>query len=337
MSKHPRVTASQSAAVEVAIGAWLAVMLAAAIGVGPALYASIGPILARRMGISNGITVALGVTIGAALGYHLSAAIHDAFLPTIAALFVVASLGTWFRLTSTKQGIFWLFMGVGMLAMLYLGIEYPEDVRVASLEMAGAFIVGVLTGAVVSSIAWMIGGTQPTSAQPVRPPNQTAEMKADEMAISITAGILVVVIALLWLQFDLPSLNETAITTFVIIDSSLATLKTKARGRLIGCIIGGFWGLLFAMLSVGSFFLWSLLLVLGFFTFAKRVYYDPENSYFGVQAILGFGTCMIIGFGPPASVAPVLDRFIGIFIALVIMSVLLSAIRGLFRSTVRTS
>jgi hypothetical protein len=122
MTRGPEDTARSPVthlAVEAALAAWLAVMIAASLGVGPALFAAIGPILAihpdRRAGVANGLLSALGAGIGALLGYNLSIATQDALVPTVAVLFCLAAMGTWLRLAGGRLAPFWQFVAIGSL------------------------------------------------------------------------------------------------------------------------------------------------------------------------------------------------------------------------------
>jgi hypothetical protein len=218
---------------------------------------------------------------------------------------------------------------LGRCSIIFIGMQSADGLNVATVQMAGVLTLGVLTGTVVSVLARVIRG-QSDNVEGGVPAGPDAEAQADKAAVSLAAGVLVSVIALLWLQYDLPDLKEIAITAFLIIDRSLGVIRLKARDRLVGCVVGGMCGLFAVLFSAGSFLLWSTFLVAGFFTFSRRIYGPPETSYFGVQVTFGFATCMVIGFGPPENLYAVFDRLIGIVVAIAIMAMLLSAMRPVF-------
>ena len=74
-------------------------------------------------------------------------------------------------------------------------------------------------------------------------------------AIALTGGFAVAAIPIIWTTFDLPSLGQTPITAFVVVTAMRADPYLKAVARLVGCCLGGLYGLL-AVGLVGD--AWSL-------------------------------------------------------------------------------
>jgi uncharacterized membrane protein YccC len=102
---------------------------------------------------------------------------------------------------------------------------------------------------------------------------------------------------------------------------------TRIRGslRVLGCVVGGAPGLLFASLGANSFLWWSVALILGLALFAGLHLGKSPWAYVGTQGGIAYIMSLVTGSGPPDSLAPVANRLTGmIFGVLVTFGVLLA-------------
>jgi uncharacterized membrane protein YccC len=111
------------------------------------------------------------------------------------------------------------------------------------------------------------------------------------------------------------------IPTTAIANSDMSAIIQRGAHRLIGCLIGALAGLACLAFIGDDFLLWIALIPPGIWLCSQIQTGATGISYIGTQAMFSYVTSMVQGQGPPDTIAPGLNRLVGILGGLTILFV----------------
>ena len=87
--------------------------------------------------------------------------------------------------------------------------------------------------------------------------------RADAIRLAMMGGVTIILVPILWSWWHLPSLTQTIVSSFVVLDRDVLSTRFRGVQRILGCLAGGAFGLLTIWLGIDSFFMWSIMLFAG--------------------------------------------------------------------------
>ncbi len=259
----------------------------------------------HRFVVRKGIMRLAGTVMGVWIGYELALAFEGVAILQATAIFAVAYFATRQRFRS-QYDYAWLMFMLMIVMMVFVSILEPGDLR----TVAYARIIEVSLGVVVCAVVnhFMIGGV----AKPSGPggTKQTLVVEVDRLAMM--AACLTLSVPILWDYLELPSMIQIAVTILAMVDRDLLATRERSGMRLLGCFLGGFFGLAIVGMGFDLLWAWSIMFFIAI-AVAGRLYHSTSRfAYAGKQANLAMIMTMVTGSGPPDSIMPVIDRFAGI-------------------------
>jgi multidrug resistance protein MdtO len=116
-------------------------------------------------------------------------------------------------------------------------------------------------------------------------------------------------------------------TPLIIALSSTGATIHKGVLRIVGCVIGGGLGLICTIWLIPRFETLGMYLLIVFCLhgLAAWIAFGSERiSYMGLQIALTFDLGVLRDYGPPTAIDPIRDRFIGIVLGIIIISIVFS-------------
>jgi multidrug resistance protein MdtO len=116
-------------------------------------------------------------------------------------------------------------------------------------------------------------------------------------------------------------------TPLIIALSSTGATIHKGALRIVGCVIGGGLGLICTIWLIPRFETLGMYLLIVFCLhgLAAWIAFGSERiSYMGLQIALTFDLGVLRDYGPPTAIDPIRDRFIGIVLGIIIISIVFS-------------
>ncbi len=236
-------------------------------------------------------------------------------------------LGTVGMVVST-YGTSWLLATVTVNMVLLAGIDDPLSVPTMAFDRLTEITVGVVASALVTNLV-APGGTAP----PPPPAPGWRHLLDDEWPVvlqGVRAAIAVVILLLTWVWLELPSFQQMAVTVTIVMAApgvggvglgGRHAVADKALNRFIGCLIGGIAALGCLALSVTDFASWLLMIAVTMWICMHVQTSRRGVGYVGTQAAMVFIVTLAQGAGPPTSLVPAIDRFVGITGGLAILTV----------------
>ena len=118
---------------------------------------------------------------------------------------------------------------------------------------------------------------------------------------------------------DLPGLPQMDVTAAAVMAvqpprgfEDHTPFVTRALQRIGGCLIGGAVALLLLAMPLTNFLLWLLALTVGAFVGVQLQSSQRAIGYAGTQATVVYIMTLVQGVGPPTSLLPGIERFVGI-------------------------
>jgi uncharacterized membrane protein YccC len=275
--------------------------------------------------VRRAILRVLGTAAGAGIALILVpwlAYDHVAFGLVLWAFAALAILG----FLVSPHGYAWLFFGITFLLVSLLSIDDPTHL----LENAFNRTAEVTIGSVVAvTVTWMLASRAP--GPPVAPPPGWGGLlgaQFGEVLYALRGGFAVMLMPLVWRWMELPSLTQMPVTVAAVMAVPVAIADPKGRNkviadraaqRVIGCLFGGMLGLLCLALSLTAFLPWLALLGGGVFVAAHVQASARGVGYVGTQAAIAFIMALVQGSGPPTSIMPGFDRFMGVTLGLAVL------------------
>jgi uncharacterized membrane protein YccC len=139
--------------------------------------------------------------------------------------------------------------------------------------------------------------------------------------IAITGGIAIALIPLIWETLQLPGLGQTPITAFVILIAMRQEPAWRALTRVVGCTLGGTYGLLVMHFVGDAFVPWLVLLFVGVVLAGHVLHGKGDASYVGQQAGIAIVVSMVQGLAPSGDITPAVNRLVGVFGGVLVVSI----------------
>lgn len=260
----------------------------------------------------------IGTAAGAALGFVMARWLpYDHFA---LCLFMAATtmLGV-VAMQVSPHGLAWLFLTITSSMVLLDGLENPLQAATVAYYRMFEVTIGVVSAIIVANLLqdWH-------ADPPPRAPGWHHLLGAQWPSLlhGARSAIAVVVVLQVWLLVDLPQVSEMAITVAVVMsapvisaDGGLGTrhaVAERSLHRFIGCLIGGAVALGGLALNVTSF-PWWLAMIGASVWIGMHIQVGKRGvGYVGTQAAFVFVITLVQGAGPPTSIMPGVDRFVGI-------------------------
>ncbi len=144
--------------------------------------------------------------------------------------------------------------------------------------------------------------------------------QGDSVRTAVVSGFLPCITLLLWARFNLPSVSQIVITSYVVIDRDFFAARVRAGQRLLGCLAGGALGGLAVFVGIDPLAVWSLFFLGGIIGFSRLHLGRGNWTYVGTQGGVAFILVFVTGQGPPDSILPVINRIVGISLGVLIVS-----------------
>jgi uncharacterized membrane protein YccC len=319
-----------------ALAGVLAIVVATAINLNNPYWAGITAfgMLQRDMSatLSRSFDRILGTIAGAALGYVVAATVSDhVIFSTICVAIVSFTLYAQARVNHSYAA---LLMGVTSLLVMFGSLSTPNAALSLSVYRGLEIIVGATAASLVDMLLAPDRGDPKEG--PARPGVFSMPIDEDQLVIAITSGLAIASVPSIWTGFELPGLDQTPITAFVIMIAIRRDPRWTAATRVLGCFAGGVYGLLCLKIIGDSLLLWVGLLFLGLYLSGHVLHRSGEASYMGHQAGVAVILAMVEGNAPSADILPAIDRLVGIFGGIVLVAVFQNLFSPLVRWCVLT-
>ena len=314
-----------------ALAGVLAIMVAMALNLGNPYWAGITAFGMLQQDVaatlSRSFDRVLGTIAGAALGYVVAAFVADHLIFSIICVVIVSF--TLYARTRVNHDYAVLLVGVTSLLVMFGSLSTPDAAFSIAVYRGLEIIVGVTAASLVDMLLAPDRGN-PRKGPPM-PGVFAKPVDMNQLVISITAGLAIASVPGIWNALELPGLDQTPITAFIIMIAIQRDPRWVAATRAFGCLAGGAYGLLVLGIIDDSLFLWVGLLFLGLYVSGHILHRGGEASYVGHQAGVAIILAMAEGLAPSVDILPAIDRLVGIFGGIVLVAVFQNLLSPLVR------
>jgi uncharacterized membrane protein YccC len=275
--------------------------------------ASVQRALLRILGTIAGATVAV-VTVDW-VAYDIPACCLLIF-----AVCTISSIGN----NVSRYGYSWLLAGITYVLITLISLSDPNLASQVAIIRALEIIIGSTVAAVVAIVL-----NPAPSVPPVEPPNWSGLLgpKLYITTYSMRWSVAVTLLPLIWRYFEVTDMTQMAVTVANVMSTPATAdpgethrqVLTKGLQRLLGCLIGGTFGLLLLGLGFNALLPWLLALAVPLWLCSYVQNGSHSATYVGAQAGIVLIVMMVQGNGPPLTLAPGVERFVGIFFGLLIV------------------
>ncbi len=266
--------------------------------------------------LARSVDRAIGTIIGAAIGYLTAGTIADHFTFQVicASCTAIAIYGQ----ERVEHGYAMLLGGVTILLVLFGSLAEPGQ----ALNLAIYRTLEILVGIVVTCfVDYALSAPSTIAPAAPKPGLLTLPIDRELLAVAITGGIAIALIPVVWESLQLPGLGQTPITAFIILTSLRQEAAWKAVTRLCGCVIGASYGLIMMHFVGDAFLPWLATLFIGLFVCGHIFRGGGDVAYVGMQAGMPIIMSMVQGNAASNDILPGVDRLVGIFGGLLVVSV----------------
>ncbi len=272
------------------------------------------------------------IRVGATTAGVIVAAIVARWLPydhVLLALFlaVVTFLGTVGMIVS-PHGMAWLLGTITVNMVLLAGLDDPLSVPNIAFNRWSEVAVGVAASALVTNLIAPGGVGKPA---PLAPGWRRLLDEDWPVALQgVRSAIVVVILLFVWIWLELPEFQQMAITVAAVMAAPGAggtgvegqhAVAERALHRFLGCLVGGVAALGCLALSITTFVPWLAIIAAAMWICMHLQTSRRGVGYLGTQAAMVFIVTLAQGSGPPASLLPGIDRFVGITGGLLVLTV----------------
>jgi uncharacterized membrane protein YccC len=313
------------AATSTTLAVVLAILLGCAMHMQDVWWAGISAYVSTRPGsLRRGLRRILGTVAGATLAImSIGCLAYDPFACSLA-LFAVAFVGI-IGFNVSRHGYAWLFMSVTFGMVLLASLSAPQEVFFTGVHRIMGVGIGTCTAMAVATI--LPAG----HAEPAAVPRGWSDLLGSGLPITlhaIRAGVTVALIPVVWSAFVLPGVSQMAVTLTAVLatpvtaapDETHRRIVDRGLQRLLGCFIGGLLALAVLGLGFASLVPWLVALAGGIWLFAYVQHGSHDATYAATQGGVVFMMTLVQGTGPPASMIPGIDRFVGISLGLLMLT-----------------
>ena len=280
--------------------------------------------------LSRSVDRVLGTITGAALGYVAAATVSDHIIFSAICVMVVSF--TLYAQARVDHSYAMLLVGVTCLLVMFGSLSTPG----AALTLAVYRGLEIIVGSIAASLVDMLMAPSRSSSKknPSKPGIFSKPVDVDQLVISISAGLAIASVPSVWNGLELPGLGQTPITAFVIMLAIQRDPHWTALTRVLGCLLGGVYGLLCLSIIEDSLFLLVGLLFLGLYLSGHILHRQGDASYVGHQAGVAIIVATVEGTAPSADILPAIDRLVGILGGILLVAVFQSLLSPLVRRCV---
>jgi hypothetical protein len=217
-----------------ALAAVVAIMVAMAISLDDPYWAGITAfgVLQRDVTatLSRAFDRVLGTIAGAALGYLVAATVADhVIFSAICAAIVSFTLYAQARVDHSYAV---LLVGVTSLLVMFGSLSAPDTALTLAVYRGLEILVGVAAASLVDMLLAPDRGSPQKG--PAKPGVFSTPVDADQLVIAITAGLAIASVPSIWNNLQLPGLDQTPITAFVIMIAIHRDPHWTAATRALG-------------------------------------------------------------------------------------------------------
>jgi uncharacterized membrane protein YccC len=325
-----------NAALRSALATTLAVLVALALHLDNPWWAGISGVVLvqsdRAATLARSIDRVLGTIAGAVIGYVGAGLVADHL-----AFLALATGYTAFAIYAQERaehGYAFLLSGITVALIMFGSLATPGKALDLAFYRGCEILVGVF---VACAVDYALAESTTLAANPPPPPGVfTRPIDHDLAAIAVTGGIAIALIPLIWETLDLPGLGQTPITAFIILVALRQEPGWRALTRAAGCLFGGLWGLAAMHLVGGSFLPWMFALFIGLYLAAHINQGKGDAAYVGMQAGIAIVVAMVQGQGPSSDITPAVDRLVGVFGGVMVVSIAQPLLAPLVRRIVHS-
>jgi uncharacterized membrane protein YccC len=318
---------SRGQATRAATATTLAVVLAVLIGCAMHLqevwWAAISAYMTTNpQSIGRGLRRILGTIIGAFLAIMMIGWLSYDPVACCLVLFIVTLMGS-IGFNVSAWGYAWLFVCITFGMVLLSSLPNPVGAFSLGIDRIIEVVIGACPAMVVAKV--LIGET-PADA-PVRGWSDLLGSGLPIVMHAIRSGVTVALLPVAWSTFDLPGASQMAITVVAVLATPVMTdlhvthRRVVERGlhRFLGCLLGGLLALALLAFSFSGVLPWLIALAAGVWLFAYMQHGTHDAIYVGTQAGVVFIITLVQGSGPPESILPGIERFVGVSLGLLIL------------------
>jgi uncharacterized membrane protein YccC len=264
--------------------------------------------------IARSIDRCLGTIAGAAVGYFGAhfVADHLAFQLIIAGAVAFGIYG----MERSSHGYAVLLGAVTVILVMLGSLEAPDHALNLAVYRSMEIMVGVAVSYLVEFA--VVSPAQPSLVLP-KPGIFANAIDNELLATAITGGIATASIPTIWETLQLPGLGQTPITAFVILVAMHREPGWTAVNRVIGCLMGGAYGLLCLRLVGDNTVLWLMMMFLGLYVFSHIKHGNPDISYSGHQAAVAAILSMVQGLSASPDILPAISRLVGMIGGIIVV------------------
>jgi uncharacterized membrane protein YccC len=310
-----------NAALRSAIATTVAVLVALALHLDNPFWAGISGVVLvqtdRAATLARSVDRIIGTIIGAAVGYFGAGLAEDhlAFLMLAGGFTAFALYGQ----ERAEHGYAVLLSGITVVLILFGTLATPGKALDLAIYRGLEILVGVFVACAVDYA--LAPSAQLAAPVPPKPGIFVRPIDHELAAIAITGGIAMALIPLVWEALDLPGLSQTPITAFVILVALRQEPGWRALTRGAGCLFGGLWALAAMHFVGGSFLPWLFMLFTGLYFAAHINQRKGDAAYVGMQAGIAIVIGMVQGQGVSPDIAPAINRLVGVFGGVIVVSI----------------
>jgi hypothetical protein len=183
----------------------------------------------------RGILRICGTLAGCILGYELAVLLLGRPVLQAGCFFLLGFWVSYMRFRS-RFGYAWLIGGVAALLLMATSLTAPETLYTFAHYRAYEIACGVGSAWLCDAILRLLLGTKGSSATGTASSKgqSTQKTSSELVAVAFVGGLTTLVIPILWLLFNLPSLPQSLVTVLVLLDPNLETIQFKGVQRFLG-------------------------------------------------------------------------------------------------------
>jgi uncharacterized membrane protein YccC len=268
---------------------------------------------------TKGVLRITATLVGVVVGYFLGQWTESQPLSQAALVAVVAGVGTYGRVRSA-YGYVWFYGALTFMIIMLYAMVQPDQLY----SLAHYRCYEIITGVTCATLASWAFVPSASSVQTHLVAQRVTATPADALRQATLAGVGAAIIIGIWAFFDLPQLPQVLVSSLVVVDIDPNATRHRGGQRIVGCIVGGLAGLLVIAVDATSVFWWAAMLFAGIFSFARTHLGNSAGAYVGTQSAIAY-LITLVSPGPPQTMAPPVDRLVGIIIGVSIISVLVWA------------
>lgn len=270
--------------------------------------------------VTKGVLRIVGTIVGVSAGYTVAVQVEGAPLFQAPLLILSAAVGAYARQRAT-YAYAWFYGAVTFMLMILCSMTTPSELNTVAWFRMYEIILGVTAATLAhAALGPPAGSVRLIAGAAALPP-------AEAMRQSISAGIGVFAIVMFWDLFDLPSVIQVVVSSLVVLDATVGATRRRGWQRVLGCAIGGAYGLAAIAVTGPHLLMWCGALFGGLYLSARVHLGGSANAYIGTQSALALIVTMVDA-SPPDSIMPALNRLIGIIVGVSIMSLVVWALQS---------